>query len=631
MITLTGISHSFAGKQIFKDLNWNIKDNIKYGLVGPNGTGKTTLLEAIYGLLQTEKGQINLPKDIITGYLPQETGKLAGENTIVEEALKGLKERGLPDDVNIENLSYRAEKILMGLGFSVNQLNNRVSTLSGGWKMRVELAKILLKEPDVLLLDEPTNHLDIRSIEWVENYLGSFGGTVVLVSHDKYLLDRMVDTIAELDNGIISEYNGNYSKYVQEKERLREIQEATWKNQQKKIKQTERFIERFRYKNTKAKQVQSRIKMLEKMNTADAPESENRSIKLNFPESRRSGKIVYELSEFSKQYSNANGDIKTVFDHAGPLVIERGDKIALAGRNGQGKTTLAKIIVGAEESSGRAKLGYNVELSYFAQDQTDSLNYRNTVFEEVLEAAPILSYTQIRSILGSFLFDDHDVEKKISVLSGGEKSRVALSKMLVSPSNFLVMDEPTNHLDIRSREILLEALGNYTGAMVVISHDRYFIDQLVNKVWYVEDGGVETYLGTYSRFIEKYNELHPLDNNGKNSTGSGTGKNDREKQKTIEAEERKRLSRELQEKGLENMDNWRELTDNQLSRAVEELERKIMELETEKEEYQKIFNEPDFFDDVEKSGRKTREFDGLNKRLDVMYKRWDEIAEYNSD
>lgn len=628
MITLTNISHSFAGKHIFRDLNWNIKDGVKYGLIGPNGTGKTTLLEYISGSFDTEKGQLNIPKDVIVGYLPQETENLTAGNTIVYEALEGIKGTGHAGDLEIENLRYRAEKILAGLGFSDSQFDEKISTLSGGWKMRVELAKILLRQPDVLLLDEPTNHLDIKSIEWVEDFLGKFSGTIVLVSHDKYLLDRMVDTIAELENGVITEYKGNYSRYLEEKEKIREIREATYKNQQKKIRQTERFIERFRYKNTKAKQVQSRIKMLEKMDTVEAPQGENKSIKLNFPESPRSGKIVYELSQFSKQYVSDTGEVKVVFENAGPLKIERGDKIALAGRNGQGKTTLARIIVGKEEFEGDGKTGYNVDLAYFAQNQTDTLNYNNTIVQEMEDAAPDLSYTRIRSILGAFLFGDEDVEKKISVLSGGEKSRVAISKMLVSPSNFLVLDEPTNHLDIQSKQILLEALQGYNGSFIVISHDRYFIDQLVNKVWYVENGGVETYPGNYSRFIEKYGGLHEEDSTPRNNGQTARSADDRESRKTAEAERRKRLARELREQGLENMENWRELTSNQLEKALKELEQKIIELESTKEEYQKLFSDPGFFNDKERSEEKTREFDEINSKLTRMYRRWDEAAEY---
>lgn len=631
MIKVQRLFHSFAGKEIFSGLDWEIKNGFKYGLVGPNGAGKTTLLEIIAGLRTPERGSVEVPRNTTIGYLPQETGQTMEDNTIVYEALKGLPDV-YDDEAHPDTLRYMAEKILMGLGFTVSQLDHKTSTLSGGWKMRVELAKILLADPDVLLLDEPTNHLDIQSIEWVEGYLKGFTGSVVIVSHDKYLLDRMSDTIAELETGIVTEYRGNYSDFLVEKEKMREIQRSTYKNQQKKIRETERFIERFRYKNTKARQVQSRIKMLEKMEKAELPVEDRRTISLRFPESPRSGKIVFELSAFSKSYRSGNGVVNNVFDNAGPLIVERGDKIALAGKNGEGKSTLARIIVGTEEFSGERKLGHNVRLAYFAQNQTETLRFENTVTGEMERTAPGLSYTEIRNILGSFLFGDEDVDKKVSVLSGGEKSRLALSMMLVSPSNFLILDEPTNHLDMQSKDILLRALREYSGSFILISHDRYFIDQLVNKVWYVEGGGIEIYQGNYSRFVEKYRsnkDAEPGENAGKYRSGA-TESNDRAGSKTAEAEERKRLYRELKEKGLENMTNWRMLTHNQLSSAVRELEERIVELETEKERYQSLFDDPGFFDDVEESAEKTREFERINSRLSNMYRRWEEVADYLS-
>lgn len=624
MINLTNISQSFRGKKIFDDLHWAIKKNKKYGLVGPNGTGKTTLLDVVNGSLCPEKGTVNIPKSLVVGYLPQELNYKLEEKTAVDETVKVLK-----GDLNsgevLESYKYKAEKILMGLGFSVSMLNEKAENLSGGWKMRIELAKILLKEPGLLLLDEPTNHLDIESIEWLEDYLNSFSGTVVIVSHDKYLLDRMVNTVAELHKGKITEFAGNYSNYLIEKENIKEIQLSTYKNQQKKIEQTERFIERFRYKNTKATQVQSRVKMLEKMDTVEQPEQELKSINLKFPEAQRSGKIVYEISKFSKEYNSEIGR-KVVFEKSGPLKIERGDKIALAGKNGEGKTTLAKIINELEEFEGEHKLGYNVELSYYAQNQTDTLNLENNVYDELLSTAPSMSETEVRSILGSFLFNSEDLEKKVKVLSGGEKSRVALSKMLVSPSNFLILDEPTNHLDIQSKEVLLNALNNYTGSFIVISHDRYFIDQLVNKVWYVENKDVRTHIGNYSEFIKKYKS--------ENKASETDSKNNEEKtkkpvsKKKINAEERNRLYRELKEKGLENMINWKDLSENQLSKALKDLEEKIFRMESEKENLVKLFEEPGFFDDEDFAAQKNNDFNDLNEKLKVMYERWDEVSEY---
>ncbi len=626
MINLTNISQSFKGKKIFDDLNWAIKKNKKYGLVGPNGTGKTTLLEVVNGTLNPEKGKVNVPKNLIVGYLPQELSYDLQEKTAVDETVKALKHNLGPGEV-IESYKYKAEKILMGLGFSIQMMNEKAVNLSGGWKMRIELAKILLMEPGLLLLDEPTNHLDIESIEWLEDYLNNFSGTVVIVSHDKYLLDRMVNTVAELHNGKITEFTGNYSKYLLEKENIKEIQLSTYKNQQKKIEQIERFIERFRYKNTKATQVQSRIKMLEKMDTIEEPETMRKSINLKFPEAGRSGKIVYEISKFAKQYNTEMG-VNTVFNNAGPLKIERGDKIALAGKNGEGKTTLAKIINEFEQFEGEHKLGHNVELSYYAQNQSDTLNLDNNVYEEFSDVAPDMTETEIRGILGSFLFNSEDLEKKVKVLSGGEKSRVALSKMLVSPSNFLILDEPTNHLDIQSKEVLLNALRNFSGSFIVISHDRYFIDQLVNKVWYVESKDVKTHLGNYSEFIKKYKGEDRAQELSSESD-ENEDKN-RVSEKKISAEERNKLYRELKEKGLENMGNWKDLTENQLGKALKELEEKIFNFEKEKEELVNLFEEPGFYDDEEYATQKNNDFNELNLKLKVMYKRWDEVTEYMS-
>jgi len=625
MITITGLNHSFKGKKIFDGLDWSIKKNKKYGLVGPNGTGKTTLLEAISGSLETESGSVSIPKKIVTGYLSQELKFDQTKRKIVEEALSALLGSSGIDEYELDRVKFQAEKILMGLGFEKKQLEEKTSTLSGGWKMRIELAKLLLKEPNVLLLDEPTNHLDIQSIVWIENYLNNFNGTVVLVSHDKYLLDRMVDTIAELENGKIKEYKGNYSHYIVEKEEQRQIQLSTFKNQQKKVQETERFIERFRAKNTKATQVQSRVKMLEKMEIVDAPESYNKKIKLKFPEAKRSGRVVCEISEFSKEYKTQEGNVNIVFDNAGPLKIERGDKIALAGKNGEGKTTLAKLIVGIEKFNGESTLGHNVELAYYAQSQEDNLNLENSLYSEFVQVSPHFSDTQIRSILGSFLFNEDDLEKKVKVLSGGEKSRLSLSKMLVSPSNFLLLDEPTNHLDIQSREILLEALKNYSGTFLVISHDRYFIDQLVNKVWYVESGKVETYLGNYSDFINKLNGKGEVQVDEILSEVKEVKVKENKKEK---AEQRNRLYRELQEKGIENMDNWNQLTGNQLSNALRELEKRIADSEIRKNEIEKQLHDPELFKHQVEAVQKTKDFDEMNSNLFLMYKRWDELTEY---
>ncbi|MXW23004.1 MAG: ABC-F family ATP-binding cassette domain-containing protein [Candidatus Dadabacteria bacterium] len=622
MISLSGISHSFLGKDLFLNLEWSIKKGRKYGLVGPNGSGKTTLLEIVMGLLEPEKGGVSVPGALTVGYLPQIMDSHTGDLTILSAAR--ASDRGSGED-NSEKPIHEAEKILFGLGFTGEHLSRKVSSLSGGWKMRVELARILLLEPSVLLLDEPTNHLDIKSIEWLEGYLGSYRGTVVLVSHDKYLLDRMVDTIAELDGGAIREFRGDYSSYLERKEQITAVAEATAKNQEKKLRAQRRFIERFRYKASKARQVQSRIKMLEKMESVPQPSETQRTLEFDFPAPERAGRVVYEISDFSKEYETPGGPRNIVFRDCPALRVERGDRIAITGRNGEGKTTLCKMVAGVENFSGQSRLGHNVTLGYYAQNQDEMLNPQNTVYEEFIESYPLFSQTEARTLLGSFLFSASDITKKVSVLSGGEKSRLSLLKILVSRSNFLVLDEPTNHLDMASREVLRRALEEYSGTFLLISHDRYFIDSLVNRIWYVEGGGVETFIGNYSEFLERKAR------ESSNEQALGEVQDDEPKKKTakaLEAERRNRLYRELREKGIENMENWRLLSRKQMENALLDLESRISECETEKEDTEKFLANPETSPQGTNWEEKTRQLGELEEKLSALYGRWDEVSEH---
>ena len=622
MISLSGICHSFLGKDLFLNLEWSIKKGRKYGLVGPNGSGKTTLLEIVMGLMESEKGQASIPSALTIGYLPQIMDSHTGDLTILSAAR--ASGRGSSED-NFEKPIHEAEKILFGLGFTGEQLSQKVSSLSGGWKMRVELARILLLEPSVLLLDEPTNHLDIKSIEWLEGYLGSYRGTVVLVSHDKYLLDRMVDTIAELDDGTIREFRGDYSSYLERKEQITAVAEATAKNREKKLRAQRRFIERFRYKASKAKQVQSRIKMLEKMESAPQPSEIQRTLEFDFPAPERAGRVVYEISDFSKEYETPDGTRNTVFRDCPALRVERGERIAVTGRNGEGKTTLCKMVAGVENFSGQGRLGHNVTLGYYAQNQDEMLNPQNTVYEEFIGAYPLFSQTEARTLLGSFLFSASDITKKVSVLSGGEKSRLSLLKILVSRSNFLVLDEPTNHLDIASREVLRRALEEYSGTFLLISHDRYFIDSLVNRIWYVEGGGVETFIGNYSEFLER--KARKSDS----EQALAEVQDDEPKKKTakaLEAERRNWLYRELREKGIENMENWRLLSKKQMENALSDLETRICEYESEKDEMEKLLANPRTLARDADWEERTRRFGELEAKLSALYGRWDEVSEH---
>ncbi len=671
MIQLDDISLSYGSREIFKNLNWHIKDGRRIGLFGPNGVGKTTLLNIIAGRMHPDSGAVIVPPAVRVGYLQQEVGDSVSANSVVGEAMTAFREiqeleremesvgenlgqlgdenpgerrrllhrlDAIQSELNMKEahvVRYETEKLLQGLGFETGELYKPLSTFSGGWRMRVALAKLLLVKPDILLLDEPTNHLDIESIDWLEEYLREFKGTVILVSHDQYFLDRMVDTIAELGMGRITEYIGNYSYYLEERKSRLDIHRAAYENQQRKIKDTERFIERFRYKNTKAKQVQSRMKALEKLERIPPPPSDDPAIHFKFPEPERSGKAVLELTAFSKSYTDKDGGPIRVFEDAGPLTVSRGDKIALIGKNGAGKSTLARIVIGTEPFEGGRKEGHNVSITYFAQHLAESLDPSNTIIEELESVAEARNETYIRSLLGAFLFSEVDVDKKVSVLSGGEKSRVALAKTLLSPKNFLVLDEPTNHLDIQSRNVLIEALRQYKGTFLVVSHDRHFLDRVTNKIWYASGRRIVTYPGTYSEF-RYHQSLRDATDPVNAAEASGAGINGRresqnkpsvsDESKRIDAERRNRLYRELMERGIENMENWDELSSKQLRTALTELEKRIHHIEKNISDVETFLADPDNFRDGKRSAEASDEFGRLHAELKELYERWEAVS-----
>jgi ATP-binding cassette subfamily F protein 3 len=531
MITVGNLSVSFGGKPLFEDISFMIQSRDKVGLTGKNGAGKSTLLKIIARMQEAGKGNVSVPSGYRIGYLPQEMKHATGK-TIFEEAKTAFKElisleeeladlshlletRTDYESVEYQNLIERlndvgqrlsllgsgtmdgeTEKILLGLGFSSSDMNRSMDEFSGGWKMRVELAKILLQMPDAVLLDEPTNHLDIESIQWLESFLADYPGAVILVSHDRAFLDAVTNRTIEITLGKIEDYKASYSKYVELRRERREQQRAAYLNQKKMIDDTEKFIERFRAKASKAVQVQSRIKQLDKVERIEIEEEDNASIHFRFPDAPRSGKVALELKDIKKSFGEKS-ILKSI-----DLLVERGDKIAFVGRNGEGKTTLSKIITGVLEAEGEVVLGHNVSIGYFAQNQAELLDPKSSVLDTLEKVARNVTTLQLRNILGSFLFSGEDVEKKVSVLSGGEKGRLALARLLLEPVNLLILDEPTNHLDMRSKDILKSALNQYNGTMILVSHDREFLDGLCNKVVEFKEGKTKEFPGGIFEFLQ---------------------------------------------------------------------------------------------------------------------------------
>mgnify|MGYP000386251858 FL=1 len=610
MISLDKINLSFGGFELFKEISFLINPRDRIGLIGKNGAGKTTLLKIISGAEQATSGSVGMPKDVSIAYLPQEM-KLADSRTLKEEttlafdellrlekqltklnneiaeredyhAQSYLEKLDKVTELNEryqllggDNYESELERTLLGLGFERSDFDRPTSDFSGGWRMRVELAKLLLKKPDVFLLDEPTNHLDIESIQWLEDFLKDYQGAVVLVSHDKTFLNAVCNRTIEISLGKILDQKMNYSAFVEWKKEQREITLAAYRNQQKMIDETERFIERFRYKATKAVQVQSRIKQLEKLDKIEIEEEDNSALKLNFPPAPRSGRVVVEGKNISKSYGN-NLVLKDI-----DLKIENGEKIAFVGRNGEGKTTLARVILNELKHEGTVKLGHNVKVGYFAQNQAQLLNEELTVFETIDEIAVGEVCTKIRDILAAFLFRGDDIDKKVKVLSGGEKSRLAMIRLMLEPVNFLILDEPTNHLDMRSKEILKNALINFSGTVLVVSHDRDFLDGLVNCVYEFRNKKAKQYLGGIFDFLyrKKMESLKELETQKKTSanTNSKKGKSNQE----LSFEERKEINRTI----------------SRLEKKVESTEGQIAEIEASIKEMDTILSAPENIDD----------------------------------
>jgi len=529
MIQLQGAGKRFGHKLLFQECDWLVTPKERTGLVGANGTGKSTLLKILGGMESLDYGSISFTKGITAGYLPQDGLKLEGRTVFAEcmSVFAGLREMEreletlhgklgeldpLSDEYatvadrlhyidsefrNRDGYAIEAQvgTVLDGLGFRKEDWNRRTEEFSGGWQMRIALAKLLLEKPNMLLLDEPTNHLDLEARNWLESYLGNYPHAYVLISHDRYFLDVTVNRTVEIWNKRVQFYSGNYESYLKQKEERRAQLDAAYRNQRERIEQLEAFINRFRYQATKAKQVQSRIKELEKIERIEVPPDE-KTIHFSFPQPKPSGRIVAEFKDVAKSYGP-----KLVFSRAS-FVIERGDRIALVGINGAGKSTLIKLLAGAEPlSAGSYTLGHNASPDYFAQDQYKELNPERRMLDDLGDAAPRSTQTELRSLLGCFLFSEDEVFKKIGVLSGGERNRYALARMLLAPSNFLLLDEPTNHLDMQAKDVLLDALRRYTGTVVFVSHDRYFIDNLADRIFEIEDGHVHVFPGNYEDYL----------------------------------------------------------------------------------------------------------------------------------
>ncbi|TVR03454.1 MAG: ATP-binding cassette domain-containing protein [Deltaproteobacteria bacterium] len=593
MIQLDSISHAFGDRALFRDLSWQLHPGARIGLVGPNGAGKTTLFRILAGDLVPDTGRVILPRDASIGLLPQDVGDL-GDCTAIEHVLEGCRDlldeadriqdlrqqlddavaRG-EDSSTLESLSAdmaereerfrarggyglraRAASILGGMGFDTGDLDRHVSTFSGGKRVRIVLSKLLLQRPDVLLMDEPTNHLDVPSVEWLEGFLSNYRGTVVVISHDRYFLNRLVTEIAGLEYDGLHVHPGTWDDYMAARDERAALLEARKAQQDRSIRETERFIERFRAKATKARQVQSRVKQLDKVERITLDEQRG-TIHFRFPEAGRSGRMVVEAEKLGRDF----GDL-TVFGSV-DFSLERDERVALVGPNGAGKSTLLRLL--AEDlapSRGEIRIGHNVVRSYFAQHSVDSLDLRNSILEEMESAATTDTFPLCRSILGAFLFSGDDVERRISVLSGGERNRVALARMLLRPANLLLLDEPTNHLDISSRDVLVDALRNFNGTVLFVSHDRHFINQLATRVVHIEDGTLESTLGDYEYYRHKRRaeglggssgllaDAGPTPRDPKParpSSAESAAPRTRRDRKRIEAEWRNRMNRETRE------------------------------------------------------------------------------------
>ncbi len=641
MVQITNLSKEFAARSIFSNVTWRIGKKDRIGLVGENGTGKSTLLKIIAGLIEPSSGSIQMAKGATAGYLPQEGIAVTGR-TLFAEVMSALEElRKIEQEIQeiavaletagdngqhdtlLERYGTLQEEfrakggftweamvgtVLRGLGFAPEDWDRECGTFSGGWQMRIALAKLLLRKPSVLLLDEPTNHLDIDARNWLEGYLCDYPYSVVLVSHDRFFMDQVCSRISEVWNSTLTDYACSYSRYLLERdERIARLRDAK-RRQDEEISRMEDFINRFRYKADKAALVQSRVKQLEKIERIVLP-PERKRVRFSFPEPPRSGRVVLELSTVTKAY----GDL-VVLDSI-DLTVEKGERISLVGHNGAGKSTLMRVLAGDSFQNGERRVGTNVSLDFFAQDQAATLDPERTVYEEILADAPYDRVPVLRDLLGAFLFSGDDIHKKVAILSGGEKNRLALAKMLLRPSNLLLLDEPTNHLDLFTKDVLLDALQSFSGTLVFVSHDRYFINALATRTIAVGNGGILSCPGNYEDYLEK----SALQAEGQAGAFVGdapaglSGDNDekvaRKQDRLLSREEEKRRQREERSR----------------LRRLSELEQLIEESEKELAVLEKEMTGPDYFCDAERSREGVREHEDLTSRIASLYGEWESL------
>ncbi len=629
MISVSNLSYFIGGRALYENASMFIKPKDKIGLIGLNGRGKSTLLKLINGELAYDAGSISKSNECTIGFLNQDLLSYQTEDAIITVAMEAFKD-AVDTQRSIEKVLHqleteysdklvdkltklqetfehldgysmqsKAEEILEGIGFSTSDLHRPLKEFSGGWRMRVMLAKLLLEKPSLLMLDEPTNHLDLPSIEWVENYLRNYEGAVIIVSHDRQFLDNVITKTVDVTQQQLISYEGNYSFYLEEKELRETIQQNAFENQQQKIKQTERFIERFRSKATKARQVQSRVKALDRMDKIDEVIDDNAAVNFRFNFNQQPGRFIITLDDVSKAY----GPLQILKNTS--ISIERGDKIVLIGANGKGKSTLLRIIAGTEPIEGKRNLGYNVIQGFYAQHQLEDLHVDSEILEELKQAGSGKTEQELRSVLGCFLFSDEDVFKKIKVLSGGEKSRVALAKTLISEANFLLLDEPTNHLDFISENILIQALQQYQGSFVAVSHNRHFVNQIANKIWYIEDHQIKEYPGTYEEY-QYWRQSNPVTPDSKEKNIPQPKKEVTQKPK-VQNESSERKKKEL-EKKLKTVED-----------SIETLEKSKTELEHE-------LAKPEVYGDVNQLLKVQTSFEDTLQKLDDANQTWEQLV-----